>query len=108
MSQIIIKEKIFARLDHPEYGDASSIRFAEQNLFQNIMYLVEIVDWKEEKTFVALKGVVGWYTSNMFSFYMLDGSRFEVETMRRKTNYKKPNLERNDDLRTTKEVLYTD
>lgn len=108
MSQIIISEKIFARLDHPEYGDAKSIRFAEQNLFRNIMYLLEIVDWNEGKTFVALKGVVGWYTSTMFSFYMEDGSRFEVETMKRKTNRKKPNVERNDDLRTTKEVLYTD
>lgn len=108
MSQIIISEKIFARLDHPEYGDAKSIRFAEQNLFRNIMYLLEIVDWQEDKTYVALRGVVGWYTSAMFSFYMADGSRFEVETMRRKTNYKKPDIERNDDLRTTKEVLYTD
>ena len=108
MSQIIITEKIFARLDHPEYGDAQSIRFAEQNLFQNIMYQVEIVDWKGDKTFVALRGVVGWYTSEMFSFYMENGSPFEVETMRRKVNYKKPNIERNDDLRTTNEVLYTD
>ena len=39
---------------------------------------------------------------------MENGLPFEVETMRRKVNYKKPNIERNDDLRTTNEVLYTD
>lgn len=108
MSQIIIRGNIFARLDHPEYGDASSIRFAEQNLFRNIMYLVEIVDWNEDKTLVALKGVIGWYTSSMFSFYTPGGNLFDVETMKRKKNRKKANIERNDDLRTTKEVLYTD
>lgn len=39
---------------------------------------------------------------------MENGSPFEVETMRRKVTRKKPNIERNDDLRTTNEVLYTD
>ncbi len=108
MSQIIVNDKIFARLDRLEQGDANSIRYAEQNLFQNIMYLVDIVDWREDKTYVSLKGVVGWYASAMFSFYTEKGDLFDVITMKRKSSHKKSNIERTDALRTTKEVLYTD
>lgn len=85
MTATIIPEfRIFARYDHPKIGESVHERMAKENLFKNTMYIVDVVEWTSEKTYVMLEGVINRYPDSMFTFFLDDGDVFEVDTMCKK------------------------